>query len=268
LNEAASAKALTLERTMNNFDFEGQVAIVTGAASGLGLATAKRLLQSGAKVEVWDRNKKALSETLEALTSFGDCAALSVDVAEAEDIARAVSEVLSRRGHIDILINNAGITGPFAKCSDYPIAGWHNVLAVNLTGVFLCCRAAIPTMVERRYGRILNVASIAGKEGNPLQSAYCAAKAGVIALTKTLGKELATTGVLVNAIAPTIFDTPLAAASIDGDPQLAAAVAAKIPMQRIGRPEEFAAMATWIVSRECTFTTGFTFDVSGGRAVY
>jgi 3-oxoacyl-[acyl-carrier protein] reductase len=225
-------------------------------------------LQSGAQVVLWDRQGSALDETLTALRAIGPCDARVVDVTSAADVSEGAQRALLDHGRIDILVNCAGVVGPLTPCVDYSLDNWRYVLDVNLTGVFLCCRSFTPSMVAQGYGRILNVSSIAGKEGNPYQVAYSAAKAGVIALTKVLAKELAETGVLVNAIAPASLDGPLMRSAIAFNPEVAMAATAKIPMGRMGTPEEFAAMANWIVSDGCSFTTGFTFDLSGGRAVY
>jgi len=249
-------------------ELAGRKAVVTGASGGLGSATARRLLQCGAQVVLWDRQGSALDETLTALRAIGPCDASVVDVTSDGDVSEGAKRALLDHGRIDILVNCAGVVGPLTPCVDYSLDNWRYVLDVNLTGVFLCCRAFTPSMIAQGYGRILNVSSIAGKEGNPYQVAYSAAKAGVIALTKVLAKELAETGVLVNAIAPASLDGPLMRAAIALNPEVVMAATAKIPMGRMGTPEEFAAMASWIVSDGCSFTTGFTFDLSGGRAVY
>ena len=247
---------------------EGQTAVVTGASGGLGSATARRLLASGAKVVLWDKNETTLSQTREGLLPIGSCCAEVVDVTSEFEVSAGVAKVIREHGRVDILINGAGIVGPLTPLSDCSLEDWRQVLEVNLTATFLCCREFSPAMVTQGYGRILNVASMAGKEGNPNQAAYSSAKAGVIALTKVISKELAETGVLVNAIAPASIDGVLIRAAFARDSEVARSAAAKIPMGRLGMPEEFAAMACWIVSKECSFTTGFTFDLSGGRAVY
>ena len=249
---------------MNKIDLSNRTAIVTGGASGLGLAVARRCLESGARVILWDLSQAALEATSADLSAYGPVSSRRVDVADLVSVDEAAREA----GPVDILVNSAGINRPPHPLKDYPIKDWTDVIAIDLTGVFHCCRAVIPGMVERGYGRVVNIASIAGKEGNPLMPAYAAAKAGVIGLTKALGKELGATGVLVNAIAPTIIDTPMNRKTSAAAPDIAAKLLEKIPMGRRGLVEELAAMTVWIASEECSFTTGFTFDLSGGRATY
>lgn len=249
---------------MNKIDLSGRVAVVTGGASGLGRAAAQRLLQSGAHVALWDQD----AETLQQAGSELGCATAQVEVTDADAVEHAEAEARRSFGRVDILINSAGIVGPIGPTTDYPLDGWRRVLEVNLTGAFILCRAFAPAMVAQGYGRILNVASMAGKEGNPGQPAYSAAKAGVMALTKVMGKELADKGVTVNAVAPAVFKTPLVERAAELNPATVQASVARIPLGRFGEPEEFAALAAWIVSDECSFTTGFTFDLSGGRSVY
>ncbi len=242
---------------MNRIDLEGRVAVITGGAQGLGLAVADRARASGATVVCWDRD----GARLKGIAHEG----AEVDVADAGSVEEATRKVLEAHGRIDILVNSAGITGPNATVWDYDPAAWRQVLEVNLTGTFLTCRAVVPGMRERGYGRIVNIASVAGKDGNPNASAYSASKAGVIALTKSLGKELAEAGVLVNAVTPAairtaIFDQ-MSQAHIDY-------MLSKIPMGRFGTPEELAALVTWLASEDCGFSTGATFDLSGGRATF
>ena len=234
---------------MNQLDFKGRTAIVTGGLQGIGAAIARRLEASGAKVRIWD------------LAAKKD----PVDVSDAAAVERATAKALAELGQIDVLVNNAGIAGLNAPTAEYPVEEWERVLRVNLTSQFLCCRALAPHMVKRKYGRIVNIASIAGKEGNPNAVAYSASKAGVIALTKSLGKELAQTGVLVNCVTPAaaktaIFDQ-MTKQHIDY-------MLSKIPMNRFVAVEEIASLVCWLASEDCSFSTGAVFDISGGRATY
>ena len=247
---------------MNQIDLNKRVAIVTGGAQGIGLAIVKRMLASGASVRIWDRDQKLLQQTLSALT--GPVSGDAVDVADENSVAQCTAAAAAL-GKIDILVNNAGIAGATTPVIDYPVEEWERVLKIDLTGPFLCARAVAPHMVRQKYGRIVNIASIAGKEGNPNASAYSAAKAGVIALTKSLGKELAKDGVMVNCVTPAaaktaIFDQ-ISQQHIDY-------MLSKIPMGRFVLVEEIAAMACWLASEDCSFTTGGVFDISGGRATY
>ena len=249
---------------MNRIDLKGRIAIITGGAQGIGYAIAKRMLDSGAKVRLWDRDEKLLKKALASLKSK-NVSASTVDVGDASSITTATRDALKTLKQIDILINNAGVAGLNTPTVDYPVEEWQRVLNVNLTGPFLCARAIAPSMVKRKYGRIVNVASIAGKEGNPNAVAYSASKAGVIALTKSLGKELAKTGVLVNCVTPAaaktaIFDQ-MTQQHIDF-------MLAKIPMGRFVTVDEIAALITWLSSEDCSFSTGAVFDISGGRATY
>ena len=250
---------------MNRIDLEGKRAVVTGAAQGIGRATAERLLASGASVALWDRDAALLAETRDALAGAGTAVAVEVDVTDAEAVAGAAEATRAQLGGADILVNNAGVAGANAKTWDYDVEEWRRVLEIDLTGPFLCCRALVPGMIAQNYGRIVSVASIAGKEGNPNASAYSAAKAGVIALTKSLGKELAEHDIAVNCITPAaaktrIFDQ-ITQQHIDY-------MLAKIPRGRFVLVEEIAAMIAWLASAECSFTTGGVFDLSGGRATY
>jgi len=234
---------------VNQLDFKGRTAIVTGGLQGIGAAIAKRLEGSGATVKVWD------------LAAKKD----PVDVSDAAAVERATAKALAELGKIDVLVNNAGIAGLNVPTAQYPVEEWERVLRVNLTSQFLCCRALAPHMVKRKYGRIVNIASIAGKEGNPNAAAYSASKAGVIALTKSLGKELAQTGVLVNCVTPAaaktaIFDQ-MTQEHIDY-------MLSKIPMNRFVTVEEIASLVCWLASEDCSFSTGAVFDISGGRATY
>lgn len=243
-------------------DLQGQVAVVTGAARGIGRGIAMRLVREGCRVVVWDRDPAAFDAT-EA--GFEPVAVEAVDVADMASVERAFAATMERTRRLDILVNNAGVNGPVAPVWEYPLDAWDRVLAVDLTGVFYCCRVAVPAMRAAGYGRIVNVSSITGKEGSPGIAAYASAKAGVIGFTKSLARELVGSGVLVNCIAPVITETDLFK---EMTPEHIASAKAKIPMGRFLRVEEIAAMVAWIASPECSFTTGFTFDLSGGRGTY
>jgi NAD(P)-dependent dehydrogenase (short-subunit alcohol dehydrogenase family) len=250
---------------MNRIDLAGRRAVITGGAQGIGRAVAERLLESGAAVALWDRDADLVAATAAALGSRGPVHVETADVSNPDDVARATSATAGALGGIDILVANAGITGPNVPLVDYPVEEWQRVLSINLTGIFLCCRAVAPLMIRQNYGRIVNVASIAGKEGNPNACAYSAAKAGVIALTKTLGKELAAHDVAVNCITPAAAKTGLFAQMT---PQHIDYMLSKIPRGRFLLVEEVASMVAWLVSQENSFTTGAVFDLSGGRATY
>jgi len=248
---------------MNQLEFRGRTAIVTGGAAGIGLAIAKRLLDSGATVRIWDRDRKQLDQAVASLP--GPVSGAPVDVTEAPVVTKAVDDAVRDLGQIDVLVNNAGVAGLNVPTVDYPVEEWERVLKVNLTSQFLCCRSVAPHMVKRKYGRIVNIASIAGKEGNPNAVAYSASKAGVISLTKSLGKELAQTGVLVNCVTPAaaktaIFDQ-MTQQHIDY-------MLSKIPLNRFVLVEEVASLVCWLASEDCSFSTGGVFDISGGRATY
>ena len=244
---------------MNQLDLKGRHAVVTGGAFGIGLAIAQRLAGSGATVAIWDLDETAGRAAAAALSG----SSVVVDVGDAASVASAVQA--SAGPAIDILINNAGITGPNDKLWDYPVEAWKNVFTVNVHGVFHCCRAVVPLMRARNYGRIVNIASVAGKEGNPNASAYSASKAAVIGLTKSLGKELADTGIRVNCVTPAAVRTPLFAQMTQ---QHVDYMLSKIPLGRFGEPDEIAALVAWLASEECSFSTGAVFDLSGGRATY
>jgi len=248
---------------MNQIDLNRRTAIVTGGAQGIGLAIAKRMLASGASVRIWDRDQKLLQQTLSGLS--GAVSGDAVDVADDQSVAQGTAAAAAALGKIDILVNNAGIAGANAPTVDYPVDEWERVLRVNLTSQFLTCRAVAPHMVKQKYGRIVNIASIAGKEGNPNAVAYSASKAGVISLTKSLGKELAKDGVSVNCITPAAAKTAIFDQMSE---QHINYMLAKIPMGRFVLVEEIAAMACWLASEDCSFTTGGVFDISGGRATY
>jgi 3-oxoacyl-[acyl-carrier protein] reductase len=241
---------------------EGQTAIVTGGARGIGLGIARRLADEGCRVALWDMDFGSFDANA---AGFVPVHMQTVDVGSLPAVERAFAASHAALGALDILINNAGINGPVAPSWEYPVAAWERVLAVDLTGVFYCCRATVPLMRARGYGRIVNIASIAGKEGGPGISAYAAAKAGVIGFTKSLARELVGSGVLVNAVAPVITETDLLR---EMTPEHVAAARAKIPLNRFLKVAEVAAMVAWIASPECSFTTGFVFDLSGGRATY
>ncbi|UUZ66996.1 SDR family oxidoreductase [Polaromonas sp. P2-4] len=248
---------------MNQLDLAGRHAVITGGATGLGFAIARRLLVSGATVTLWDLDRQALRRAAGELGA--GVQTVAVDVCEHADVVRAVQQTVVHAPVIDVLVNCAGITGPNVKLWDYPPEQWQRVMQVNLTGLFFCCREVVPLMRERNYGRIVNIASVAGKEGNPNASAYSASKAAVIALTKSLGKELADTGVLVNCVTPAAVKTAIFEQMT---PEHIAFMLSKIPMGRFGTPEEVAAMVGWLCTEECSFTTGAVFDLSGGRSTY
>jgi NAD(P)-dependent dehydrogenase (short-subunit alcohol dehydrogenase family) len=248
---------------MNQLDMKGRAAVVTGGAAGIGLAIAQRLAASGARVTLWDRDRSALDA---ARSSLGvDHQAVTVDVTSEADVAAATEATLAKSGRIDALVCSAGITGPNLPVADYPLADWQQVMKINLDGVFLCNRAVLPAMRAADYGRIVNIASIAGKEGNPNASAYSASKAAVIALTKSLGKELARTGIRVNCVTPAAVRTGMFSQMTQAHIDF---MLSKIPMGRFGLVEEIAAMVAWLATEECSFSTGAVFDLSGGRAVY
>jgi len=241
---------------------DGQVAIVTGAAHGIGLGIAARLAQDGCRIVVWGRDIRSFEAGAAGFTPAGMHV---VDASDFGSVERAFAATLTAVHGVDILINNAGINGPVMPVWEYPLDAWDRVLAVDLTGVFYCCRAVVPHMRAANYGRIVNVSSIAGKEGNPGIAAYSAAKAGVIGFTKSLAKELADSGILVNCIVPVITETDLFK---EMTPEHIATMKSKIPMGRFLKIDEIAAMVAWIASPECSFSTGATFDLSGGRATY
>jgi NAD(P)-dependent dehydrogenase (short-subunit alcohol dehydrogenase family) len=250
---------------MHQFDLKGRRAVITGGAQGFGRAIAERLLQSGSQVSLWDRDADVLEAAAGELAQLGDVHAARVDVVDAAGVDGAASETIARFGGIDILVANAGIAGPTMPTWEYPPEEWRRVIDIDLTGAFLCCRAVVPHMRAQRYGRVLMIASIAGKEGNPNAAAYSAAKAGVIALTKSLGKELAGDDIAVNCITPgpaktRIFDQ-ITQAHIDY-------MLSKVPRGRFLKVEELASLAAWLVSQENSFATGAVFDLSGGRATY
>lgn len=242
--------------------FENRRAVVTGGASGAGKAIAQRLAHEGAHVALWDRDSAALSE---AARETGATSTHQLDIADANAVAATAAATHEALGGVDLLVCSAGITGATAPVVDFPLESWRSVIDVNLTGVFYTCRALAPYMITQGYGRIVNIASIAAKDPNPNMAAYAASKAGVVAFTKAFGKELATSGVIVNAVTPAVFETPL----LKQMPQTQIeAMKSKIPMMRFGQVDEVVAMVCWLLSEECSFSTGAVFDISGGRASY
>ena len=249
---------------MNNFDLKNKVAIVTGGAQGFGFAITEKFLTSGAKVLIWDIDEKEANDALKKLNNE-NCSYQKVDVNNFNDIEKTLKQIESSHGKIDIFINNAGITGMNAAIADYPIDEWKKVINLNLNAVFYCCKAVVPYMIKQNYGRIVNISSIAGKEGNPNAGAYSTSKAGVIGLTKSLGKELAQKNIAVNCVTPAaaktrIFDQ-MTKEHIDY-------MLSKIPRNKFAKVEELASLVTWLSSEENSFSTAAVFDLSGGRATY
>ncbi len=252
---------------MNQLDLQNRHAVITGGATGLGFAIASRMLASGARVTLWDRDAKGLSEAVKNLQGSDAgrlVSSVTIDVVVPAAVAQA-ARATNAIAPVDILVNSAGITGPNVKLWEYPVDAWEEVMAVNINGTFLCCRELVPGMRERNYGRIVNIASVAGKEGNPNASAYSTSKAAVIGLTKSLGKELADTGIRVNCVTPAAVKTAI---FDQMSPEHIAFMLSKIPLGRFGTPDEIAAMVVWLCTEECSFTTGAVFDLSGGRATY
>ena len=248
---------------MNQLDLKGRHAIITGGASGLGYAISERMITSGATVTWWDVNTEVMANASKIIGADVHCE--KVDVTLHTSVVAALARTIQKRGKVDILVNSAGITGPNVRLAEYPPEAWAQVINVNLNGTFHCCREVSAHMQTNNYGRIVNIASVAGKEGNPNASAYSASKAGVIALTKSLGKELANNGVLVNCVTPAAVKT----AMFDQmTPEHIAFMLSKIPMSRFGNPDEIAAMVAWLCTEDCSFSTGSVFDLSGGRATY
>ncbi|MCX8101297.1 MAG: SDR family NAD(P)-dependent oxidoreductase [Geminicoccaceae bacterium] len=250
---------------MNRIDLAGRRAVVTGGAMGIGRAIVERLLDSGARVAIWDKDAAEAARTAAALGEGGRVAAVAVDVTRWSEVEAAVRATDTALGGIDLLVCNAGIAGPTMPVVDYPIEEWQRILDIDLTGVFYCLKAVVPQMIARNYGRIVNVASIAGKEGNPNAAAYSAAKAGVIALTKSLGKELARYDIAVNCITPAAARTRIFEQMSEEHIQY---MLSRIPRGRFVEVAEIAAMVAWLLSAENSFTTGAVFDLSGGRATY
>jgi 2-dehydro-3-deoxy-L-rhamnonate dehydrogenase (NAD+) len=250
---------------MNKIDLNHRHAVVTGGAQGIGLAIAIRLLASGASVSLWDRDTELLADASAKLKTAGAVSVETVDVTDAMSVAYGVKVTLAKHSKIDILVANAGIAGPNHKTWEYPIDAWKQVIDTNLLGVFLCCRAVVPCMLQQDYGRIVNVASIAGKEGNANAPAYSASKAGVIALTKSLGKETASQNIAINCITPAAARTRLFEQMTEDHINF---MLSRIPRGRFVEVDEISAMVAWLVSEENSFTTGAVFDLSGGRATY
>jgi len=250
---------------MNAYDLVERVAIVTGGAQGIGLSVANRILASGGKVAIWDRDRALLEESVKRIAKADRVKGLALDVADLAAVEEATEATLRHFGKVDILINNAAIVGPNANTWEYPADAFRDVVNVGLIGTFYCCRAVVPHMIAANYGRIVNLSSIAGKEGNPKAPAYSAMKAGVIALTKSLGKELAGYNIGVNCVTPAVAKTTLAMSQA---PDFLAMIVAKIPRGRMLELEEAASMICWLASAENSFTTGAAFDLSGGRATY
>jgi NAD(P)-dependent dehydrogenase (short-subunit alcohol dehydrogenase family) len=250
---------------MNQIDLKSRAAIVTGGARGIGHAIATRLLQSGASVALWDRDEAALAAAKAELSALGPVHTAAVDLTDLAAVQNAAASTAAAFGKIDILVNNAGIAGTNSKTWEADPADWRRVIDINLNGPFYCCHAVIPHMLKGGYGRIVNIASIAGKEGNPNAAHYSASKAAVIALTKSLGKELATAGVVVNCVTPAVIETDILKQLTQ---QHIDYMLSKIPMNRFGQKEEAAALVAWLCSEDCSFTTGAVFDLSGGRATY
>ena len=248
---------------MNQLDLRNRHAIVTGGAAGIGFAIAQRMIASGATVTLWDRDEKALAEAKQQLG--GGTRTAAVDVTREDQLAAAAKDAHTAAGRIDALVCSAGITGPNTTVVDYKLADWQQVLDINLTGVFLCNKVVAPYMVAVDYGRIVNIASIAGREGNPNASAYSASKAGVIALTKSLGKELAKTNVRVNCVTPAAVKTGMFSQMTQAHIDF---MLSKIPLGRFGLVEEIAAMVCWLATEDCSFSTSAVFDLSGGRGTY
>ena len=248
---------------MNRIDLDGRVAVITGGSGGIGLATAHRMISSGAKVALWDYDRAALAEADRTLPGTPG---YQVDVTDEMSTARAAEAAIGQFGRVDILVNAAGITAPKTLIADYPVDLWRKIVDINLTGTFLCSKAVLPHMQKADYGRIVNIASVADKEGNPFSAPYSASKAAVISFTKSLAKEMAATGIRVNCIAPAIVATKNL--YHDMPVEMRRLWVSRVPMGRPGTPEEVAAMIAWLASEDCSFTTGAAFDISGGRATY
>jgi len=250
---------------MNQIDLNHRAAIITGGARGIGLAIAERLLASGARVSLWDVDAAALARAADQFGAPDKVHTACVDLADFASVEAAATATVAAFGKLDILVNNAGITGGNAKTWELDPADWRRVMEINLHGPFYCCHAVVPHLLKNGYGRIVNIASIAGKEGNPNAAHYSASKAGVIALTKSLGKELATSNIAVNAVAPAVIVTDILAQMRQSHIDY---MLSKIPMGRFGKKEEAAALVAWLCSEDCSFSTGAVFDLSGGRATY
>ena len=250
---------------MNSYDFENRVAIITGGGQGIGLTVAERMLQHGGSVAIWDRDQKLLDALTAKYGADGKVLAINADIGSIESVDAAVKAVLARFGKIDILVNNAAIVGPNANTWEYPPQAFADVVHIGLVGTFYVCRAVVPHMIEKNYGRIVNLSSVAGKEGNPGAPAYSSTKAGVLALTKSLGKELAKYNIAVNAVTPAVAKTTMA---LSQAPDFLAMILSKIARGRMLELSEAASMICWLATEENSFTTASTFDLSGGRATY
>ena len=250
---------------MNQIDLKNKVAVVTGGAQGIGLAIAERLVASGSSVCLWDRDEKLVRKTTTSLAKKGSVGMVVMDVTDLESVQNAAKETKNTFGNIDILVCNAGIAGPSLKTWEYPLEEWQQVIDIDLTGVFSCLHVVSPIMIEQKYGRIVNIASVAGKDGNPNAAPYSAAKAGVIALTKSLGKELAEYDIAVNCITPAAAKTRIFDQISENHIQY---MLSKIPRNRFLKVDEAASMVAWLCSAENSFTTGGVFDLSGGRSTY
>lgn len=246
-------------------EFRGQLAVITGGARGLGLAVARALADKGVQLVLWDRDRAALQAAADALAPVKAVTTRVLDVTDPDDTRRATQEAAGLTGRIDILVTCAGITGPVETTWDYPLADWNRVMRVNLDGVFHSCRSVAPIMLSHGYGRIINIASIGGKEGNARAPAYAASKGAVIAMTKALGKELIGSDVVANSVCPAAIETEIL---LQMTPEFVASLKAKIPMGRLGRAEEVAGLILYLASPACSFSTGAVFDCSGGRATY
>jgi 2-dehydro-3-deoxy-L-rhamnonate dehydrogenase (NAD+) len=255
------------QHDMNQLDMQGRHAVVTGGASGLGLAIVQRLLHSGARVTLWDHDQQGMDKAVSELRQQWPKAAIEsvqVNLTQHAQVADAVKKTIAF-ADVDALVNSAGISGPNMKSWDYPLDDWHKVFDINVNGLYYCCREMVPHMKARNKGRIVNIASVAGKDGNPNASAYSASKAAVIALTKSIGKELADTAICVNCVTPAAVKTPI----FDQlTPEHIQFMLSKIPMGRFGTPDEIAAMVAWLCTDDCSFSTGAVFDLSGGRSTY
>lgn len=250
---------------MNQIDLKARVAVITGGAQGIGLAISKRFLNSGATVVIWDKNPNAMASALQELKPLGAAHSYCLNLTHEEEVREICQQTLKDHGQIDILINNAGITGGNAVTWELEPQIWREVIEVNLIAPYLTSRCVVPAMIDKGYGRIVNIASVAGKDGNPNASHYSASKAGLIALTKSLSKELATKGILVNAVSPAAAKTDMFAQMTETHIDY---MLSKIPMGRFVEVEEIAAVVAWLSSEECSFTTGSVVDISGGRSTY
>ena len=249
---------------MNNIDLKNKIAIVTGGAQGFGLATSKRLIESGATVIIWDIDKQEAEKAKNSLNSKKFSYQI-VDVTNFTEVDANIKEIEKLHKKIDIFVNNAGMTGKNAKVWEYPVDEWKKVMKLNLDGTYYCCKAVVPIMIKNNYGRIVNIASIAGKEGNPKMVPYSSTKAAVIGLTKSVGKELAGTGIVANCITPAVVQTRILE---EFTPEVIEYMVGKIPIGRTAEVSEIAALVAWLSSSECSFSTGAVFDISGGRATY